>query len=376
MSGNFLDPTGSLQRNMNTLIERGRQVAPNLRPSLYFPETYTKIDHYITFTVLKFDSTTRTSTLNSDLPLVGNRLSSVTRTIQTITLPMPAALNTSYSTQYEDKDTSAIEEVIATAASNVRGDPEQSARSLGNNVRNMYDTASNSSLGQNVSSVLEGIRSQMQQLAQNPATQQIAAAGAVAGAAGAVGGILNNPIAANLTGVARNSHKVLLFQGVDRREHRFSFNLSPKNRREAESIQKIIEAFKYHMLPSYGLGNIPAAMSGLASGLGENAAGAVSAISGVLSSLGGITQSAGTASRAFFQYPDVFMIQFNNHRQLFTIGESVLSSFDVNYHPMNYPAYVRSLDTPNVASPAEIVISLTFKETDIMTKEQVKENRR
>jgi hypothetical protein len=47
--------------------------------------------------------------------------------------------------------------------------------------------------------------------------------------------------------------------------------------------------------------------------------------------------------------------------------------FSIDYHPQNYPAYVRSLSSPNLAHPASITIALTFKETDIVTKEQVDE---
>ena len=373
MSGNFLDPSGSLQRNMDALIERGRQVAPflsnNRTPSLYFPENYMKIDHFVTFRVLKFNSVTRTSTLNSDLPLVGGRISSVARTLQTISLPMPAQLQTSYGADYKDDSMSALTEVLATGASSIKGDDiETTSRDLASGIKNTLNSASNQSAGASVASTITTLQTQMAQLMQNRDAQVAGGAVVGAGAADAAGSLLNDALAANLTGVARNSHKVLLFQGVNRREHRFSFSLSPRNRREAESIQKIIEAFKYHMLPSYGLGNLPKAASGLAEGFGVSPE--------LVSQISGLASDAGAASRAFFEYPDVFEIEFNNRRQLFTIGESVLENMTVDYHPMNYPAYVRSLETPNVASPAEIVISLTFKETDIMTKEQIKQNRR
>ena len=337
--------------------------------SHYFPENYARIDHFVTFRALKFNSVTRTSTLSSDLPLVSNRIATARDPITTITLPMPAQLSTSYGATYDDQSTSAINEVLSTAASNViGGDMEQAARTLGSGLRNTIQTAGSQSLGSTVSDVLLGIQRQMNQLMQNPNTQTAAGSAGVSAVADALGSSLNNAFAANVTDVARNSHKVLLFQGVNRREHRFAFSLSPRNRREAQAIQNIIKAFKFHMLPSYGLGNVPAAVGGFASGLGIQ--------NETLSQLGGIAQNAGTTSRAFFQYPDVFEIQFNNHRQLFTIGESVLDSMTVNYHPMNYPAYVRSLETPTVASPAEITIELTFKETDIVTKEQVTENGR
>jgi hypothetical protein len=336
----------------------------------YFPENSEKLYHFVTFRALKFNSVTRTSTLSSDLPLVNNRIATVRNAITTVTLPMPAQLLTSYGATYDDNQpTTALNEVLSTAVSNaIGGDMEKTARELGSGLRTAVQTASDQTLGKTVSDVLLGIQRQMNQLMQNRDAQTAAGSAAAGAVADALGSSLNNAIAANLTGIARNSHKVLLFQGVNRREHRFAFSLSPKNRREAQTIQNIIKSFKFHMLPSYGLGNVPAAVGGFASGLGIQ--------NELLSQLGGIAENAGTTSRAFFQYPDVFQIEFNNHRQLFTIGESVLESMTVNYHPMNYPAYVRSLETPTVASPAEITIELNFKETDIVTKEQITENGR
>lgn len=303
--------------------------------SYFFPENYTTIFHYITFTALKFESVTRTSTINSDSPITSNRVQSLSRALTTITLPMSDQLQTRYGASYTDSDVSATGEVAASAASNIN--PEE--------IRRTYD--------------------QQGSIAALAQTGQQAGGGAISGAliadlAGRIGSTAGAAGAANIAGIARNPQKVVLFSGVGFRDHSFTFKLTPRNRREADMIQKIITAFKIHMLPKYGLGKANQALQGLQ-------------IPGVSQD---VISQAGATSRAFFEYPDVFDIRFRNESRLFKIGESVLKDLTVDYHPQNYPAYVRSLSSPGDSAPASITISLTFQETDILTKEQIIENKR
>ena len=331
-----------LPRIFGAVTERN---IPTRFSSLYFPNDYQRIDHYVTFNILKFESVTRTSALDSDRPLVGNRRSVASRKQLSITLPMPNDLQTSYNANYPPTDLTAAGEVLATAASNI---------SIG-------QIASAMGSGSGIERFISGARELAQQVG--------GAAGAgAAGTALAADAFARTPGAfqagaANVTGVARNPHKVLLFGGVDFRTHTFSFSLTPRNKTEADNIQRIITAFKKHMLPKYGLGEvIPQGGSQISGLLGLESGSAGSAIT-----------AAGATSRAFFEYPDVFLIQFRDEKKLFTIGESVLESFGVNYHPQRYPAYVRSLSSPGESDPASVEISLTFKETDIVTRDQVEQ---
>jgi hypothetical protein len=335
-SGNFLDPTGSLQRNINALQARARQI----RPSLYFPQDYQNIFHYMTFTALKFESITRTSTISTDRPIVSNRNAQATRQLTSITLPMPDQLNTRYNAAYADEPISATGEVFATGISNVN------LQKANENFRN--------------GRYAEGA----QALAQQAGGGAIAGGTAADAFKNALGTAAQTGVG-NVFGFGRNPQKVLQFNGVDFRTHQFSFKLTPKNFKEAVTIQQIILAFKKHMLPKYGLGKLEDLIRRANPG-GEQPPSPATGNNDLL------TQVAST-SRAFFEYPDVFQITFNNEKSLFTIGESVLMDFSIDYHPQNYPAYVRSLSSPNLAHPASITIALTFKETDIVTKEQVDE---
>jgi hypothetical protein len=342
-------------------------------PGIWFPNDYLNIDHFVTFNVLKFESVTRTSTLSSDAPLVGGRTQIASRLVTSVTLPMPGALLTNYGVNYDETPIGALGEIVATASSNVGGSNAESfARQLGQTINPAeYARAfGGQTTGQGVSQALQRLQNNLAAVLGNLGVSSGTVAAATASAAaGALARLTpaSTAVLANMAGVARNPHKVVLFGGVNFRTHTFTYSLTPRNAREAFNIKEILRTFKYYMSPSYGVGGLPGIARGLFTGLGFPELGQTA---------NSITAEAGATSRAFFEYPEVFLINFRNRGELFQIGESVLTDFGVNYHPQNYPAYVRSLDSPNIASPSEVVISLTFKETDIVTKEQIKENNR
>lgn len=313
--------------------------------SLYFPENYQNIFHYVTFTALKFESVTRTSTIRSDEPIVSNRRSQATRQLMNITLPMPDQLNTRYGAEYTNPEISALGEVLATGVSNIN-----------------TQAASNS------------FRSGRYEEGAIALAQSIGGAAGLGAAAADVARRVNAPAltaaVGNVFGFARNPQRVVQFNGVDFRTHQFNFKLTPKNFREATAIQRIILAFKRHMLPKYGIGRAEELFRG-PSGGGERPPSNPTENGAPLPT--DFTSQAAATSRAFLEYPDVFKITFNNEKTLFTIGESVLADFSIDYHPQNYPAYVRSLSSPGTAHPASITISMSFRETDIVTREQVDE---
>jgi hypothetical protein len=130
-------------------------------------------------------------------------------------------------------------------------------------------------------------------------------------------------------GVAVNQHKIVLFTGVGFREHQFSWKLSPKNRRESNAIKQIIDMFTYYSHPEY-----------IAGGL-------------------------------FFKYPEFFEIKFRHPEYLFKLQPSVCKDVKVNFHGQGYPAYIRDANGGGIPAPAEIELSLTFMETEIVTKQSL-----
>lgn len=389
--------SGSYGINIGGLVGQGPifRFTPSARPRnvsserniLFFPIDYTHIDHHVSFIIKSFKSVTRTSSLESDNQIF-SQSSRDTQTLKShITLPMPTSLVANYTMDYANPSLSPLGELLAHAASIV--DVSTTAGRIGSGLQQITSALSTQTTGQNVAQAMTAIQTQINSIfatVQNQGSNLLSAA-AVGGAALAarnVGG-LGQAVIANLTGVVANPHKVILFQGVDHRNHVFSFELSPRNYREAKTIIDIIYQIKLAMHPKYGVGNTPQAVGNLLSPLfPETAQGLASGIN-----------SFGAASRAFFEYPDIFEIEFAQadkngstslsqsgevigqqpspgRRRLFTIGECVLQGFSVNYHPLNFPAYVASIEDPaSPLMPSKIDITMSFKETDIVTKDQI-----
>lgn len=150
--------------------------------------------------------------------------------------------------------------------------------------------------------------------------------GAAAGAAGLSG----TDAAAALkvgTGLALNPHKIVLFTGVDFRNHQFSWRLSPRNKTESDTINQICQAFTYYAHPNFEAGGL------------------------------------------FLKYPEFFAIRIVKDNYLNKFLPCVLDSISIDYQPMGYAAYKRGDFNQNDPAPAEVQLSLSFKETEIITKE-------
>lgn len=128
-------------------------------------------------------------------------------------------------------------------------------------------------------------------------------------------------------GIAQNPHKIVLFTGVDFRDHSFSWKLSPRNRRESDTIRKIVEMFAYYSHPEFVAGGL------------------------------------------FFKYPEFFQIKFARDSYLFRMRPSVCTDIKVDYHSQGTPAYIRNRDGSGEPAPAEVSLSITFKETEIISKQ-------
>lgn len=328
-----------------------------------FPKNDSEIPHKIVFRAYKFKKLTRQDQTRRDA-------------VTEIVLPLSAKLETSYKANYAGTDAGPIVGNIVSAMDAMQSDL--------------------------------GIKAALGKFTSQPG-ETVAKVGGVAAAA--VGSTLlqSETVAtiAGAAGVARNPFKILLYQGTDFRTHNFSWQLTPRNYEESKLIREIIYLFKYHMSPSYGNNvkrllqeNKEALTTAAAAAIGFSAgafAGPVSAVSlGALALGASATESSetvenikksvaqgisdfapyvATESRAFFDYPEVWRITLlvndSQNPNLHKIGESVLESFNVDYHPQNYPAYVRSLRDGYTAAPASVTISLSFQETQIVTKESI-----
>jgi hypothetical protein len=235
-----------------------------------------------------------------------------------ITLPMPMELTIGYNAQYAEPELGAFGAMAADAVEAVG----KSINSSGS-----------------ASEVAEKLKNAAADVMKKEPAQQIGSA-LISGAMQALGG---EGIAAGAavglqmaTGAARNPHKAVLFQGTNFRTHTFNFRLSPVTRDESDHIRTIVNLFKYHMTPGYITSGI----------LGQN--------------------------NNFFAVPEFFQLEFSHPSYLFELMPCILKDFNVNYQPQNYPAYARPVSGGDPA-PMEVVISLSFQEIEIITKQKLQD---
>ena len=147
--------------------------------------------------------------------------------------------------------------------------------------------------------------------------------------AGDVGGAITK-----VTGFAENPFSEVVFEKVNHRAFNYTFNLTARNKEEVEDINKIITLFKYHMHPSLSFDG---------------------------------------AGGRYFKVPSEFEIhyayqgQLNNY--LNKISRCVLTGCEVNYGGEEFTTF-RQFDNDG-AAPVQITMTLSFTETEIMTKETI-----
>ena len=133
-------------------------------------------------------------------------------------------------------------------------------------------------------------------------------------------------------GQAKNPNLESVFKSVPFREFNFPFTFAPKNEKEKDSVHKILQLFRFHMLPE---------------------------------------QQSG--ANGYFNVPSEFQITYmyrdNENAYLPKVSRCVLKNCEINYAPDN----VVSTLTPDErgAPPTIITMNLTFGETEIMTKDTV-----
>lgn len=133
-----------------------------------------------------------------------------------------------------------------------------------------------------------------------------------------IGGILGGAI---------NPQLLVLFRGVSFRNFQFDFTFTPRNESEAASVRNIIKAFRFHAYPE------------IATDLG-----------------------------VFYIAPSTFDIEFihknKRNTNISMIKTCVLTGYAVDYAPYGFAAHTDGM-------PVQTTLSLTFQETEIITKAQV-----
>ena len=270
---------------------------------LSFPNDLNQLGHWVEFTAYE------TKGLGTDLLQKGGFGTKING--GTIKLPMPANLSTDYNPEY----------TTGTLGSGASGEAIKAVdRSIYGNSDVPGAAAAGGAMAAAAGGAAAGAAASLAE------SFGIKVPGAVSGGVGATqdtGAAALKVIA----GLAQNPHKIVLFTGVNFREHQFSWRLSPRNRNESNAIKLITDMFAYYAHPEY------------------------------------------VAGALFFKYPEFFRIKFRHPEYLFELQPSVLKDIRVNYHAQGYPGYVRDRDGGGPPAPAEVELSLTFQETEIITKQ-------
>jgi hypothetical protein len=133
-------------------------------------------------------------------------------------------------------------------------------------------------------------------------------------------------------GQAKNPNLESVFKSVPFREFSFPFTFAPKNQKEKDSVHKILQLFRFHMLPEHQNG-----------------------------------------ANGYFNVPSEFQITYmyrdKENTYLPRISRCVLKKVDIDYAP---EGVISSLPPDERGAPPTIItMSLAFGETEIMTKETV-----
>ena len=127
-----------------------------------------------------------------------------------------------------------------------------------------------------------------------------------------------------------------IFQSVDLRTFNYSFRFTPRSENEVRTVDNIIKLFKFHMLPER-------------------------------------VQNEAVGRHLIFpsEFEIYYMFQGVENQWYPFTGACVLTDMEVTYGPGGESQHFRPVD--GSPPPTEINMSLTFTETEIMTKEKIVE---
>ena len=181
---------------------------------------------------------------------------------------------------------------------------------------------------------------------------------AIAGASRGIGSLILADDISLSQGVAINPFLGVSYKSPSLRTIEYSFPMQPKNRKEVEDCLAIIHAFKWHSSPEYA-GNAAAKSS------------AKEAKEAGVEDTGMIEEFEGIIDKAILKYPDFFFMEsymgVEKNETIPRFGPAVCTNVSTNYSPQGLWRTFES------GAPVNMLLSLSFQEMEIVTRERLKE---
>lgn len=174
----------------------------------------------------------------------------------------------------------------------------------------------------------------------------------------------------NIAGTVPNPQLQMLYKGTELREFQFQFKFTPASKREAYEVEKIIETFQYLAAPEL-LGPVshqflkPPQLFEI-DFLFVGGTGLSSAVTNFFKNIGTNILTSQLYADLFGGAQQAELNPNNNKARVFQIYHPcALKDISVDYAPNGWAAY-------EDGAPVETTLSLTFKETDIVTKKDIR----
>lgn len=139
-------------------------------------------------------------------------------------------------------------------------------------------------------------------------------------------------------GFQENPFTEVLFKRVPFRVHRFDYVFFPKTAAESKILDKILQVFKFYMLPAV-----------------KN------------TGVGGLTSTTG----AILSFPYEFQITYSVQSTTFTLLPSVLESISINYSDGTDSPRFFKVDATGKEYPTKVTVSMIFREIYMLTRDRV-----
>jgi uncharacterized protein YcfJ len=292
----------------------------NTKATIAFPSDLDTLDHWMAIRIAKHE-------------LMKKNDFAEDKTLEYIFLPMPANLGTQYTQTWNAQGIG--------LAGKAGADLGQAAK--GKNIMGMVESAKDLIAARKdpLKDVVNAAGYYGVQVAEEGAGAAVGAlvggiTGAVAGAA--AGQFVKGSIAG--AGLARNPYMAMMYDSPQFRQHTLNWKFIARSADEVETLRQIIYKLKYFAAPSMN---------------GKNT--------------------------HFFDYPNLFDVDFHYEKFLYNMGPSVCNSIDVQYHAEGQPLY---FDVPkNVGdnevdekAPVSITLGMSLTEIFVITKEGIDKSNR